>query len=291
MKVEFLAYQNYLSPPKDVQFEDNTIMDFCPIRRTYQEPIWNQQSSLNKAYIDPLHEWLKRDVFKGDVLIYTYYHKYSWRSLPVDIPKLITEEIQYYKSLGVSGMGIYSEPANWFTYETNHYFFAQALMNANLDPAQVLRDYTRKRFGPAWMPMENYFEILEETTPKVCSIPGSVVQNQDEVRQGLGRLEEAQRLLKKADQEATGDPSVRLLISKLQVSLNYTITDVRIRLLAWRIARGGGWADSARGMSPLIYWLRDIFLSHQGEGIFLTPSGYTDYVPKTQKPSEVRTTG
>lgn len=30
MKVEFLAYQNYLSPPKDVRFEDNTILDFVP---------------------------------------------------------------------------------------------------------------------------------------------------------------------------------------------------------------------------------------------------------------------
>ena len=278
MKVEFLAYQNYLVPPKDVQFEENTMMDFCPIRRTYTEPIWDEQSSLNKEYIDPLHEWLKRDVFKGDVLIYTYYHKYSWRSLPIDIPKLITEEAHYYKSLGVTGMGIYSEPANWFTYETNHYFFARALMNANLDPKQALHDYTRRRFGAAWMPMGKYFEILEETTPKVCSIPGSVVQNQEEVQQGLDRLEEAQRMLERADREAAGNIGVKLLISKLQMSLEYTITDVRIRLTAWKIARGGGWADSARGMAPLIYRLRAIFLAHQGDGIFLAPSAYTNYV-------------
>jgi Domain of unknown function (DUF4838) len=278
MKVEFLAYQNYLVPPKDVQFEDNTILDFCPIRRTYQEPIWDEQSPLNKQYLDPLHQWLKREVYKGDVLIYAYYQKYSWRSLPIDIPKLITEETHYYKSLGVNGMGIYSEPANWFTYETNHYFLARATMNANLDPADALRDYVRKRFGPASVPMEKYFQVLEETTPEVCSIPGSTVQREDEVQQGLDRLNESRQLLDQADQEAAGDAGVKLLISKLQVSLDYTITDVRIRLTAWKIARGGGWTDSARDMAPLIYRLRAMFLAHQGEGIFLTPSAYTNYV-------------
>jgi len=290
MKVEFLAYQNYLSPPKNIKFEGNTIMDFCPIGRTYQEPIWDQQSHLNKEYMDPLHEWLKRDVFKGDILIYTYYQKYSWRSLPIDIPKLITEETRYYQSLGISGMGIYSEPANWFTYETNHYFFARATMNANLDFTQAFRDYVQKRFGPAWAPMEEYFRVLEETTPKVCSIPGSVVQNQGEVQQGLDRLNEARKLLDKADQEAAGDPSAKLLIRKLRASLDYTMTDVRIHLLAWEIARGGGWADSARSMAPLIYQLRRIFLQHQGQGIFLTPSSYTNYVEKDGKLSATGST-
>ena len=277
MKVEFLAYQNYLNPPKDVQFEDNTILDFCPIRRTYQEPIWDEQSPLNRQYLEPLHEWLKRDVFKGDVLIYTYYQKYSWRSLPIDIPKLITEETHYYKSLGVSGMGIYSEPANWFTYETNHYFFARATMHANLDPAQALGDYARKRFGPAWAAMEKYFQTMEATTPKICSIPGSTVQSEQEVQQGLDRLNEARQLLDKADQEAAGNAGVKLLITKLRVSLDYTITDVRIRLTSWKVARGGGWADSARGLAPLIDQLREIFLAHQGEGIFLTQTAYTNY--------------
>ena len=283
MKVEFLAYQNYLFPPKNVQFEDNTLMDFCPIGRTYQEPIWDPQSPLNKKYMDPLREWLKRDVFKGDILIYTYYHKYSWRSLPIDIPKLITEETHYYKSLGVSGMGIYSEPANWFTYETNHYFLARATMDANLDFSQALRDYVQKRFGPASAPMETYFQVLEETTPKVCSIPGSVMQNADEIQPGLERLEGARKLLDQADQEAAGDPDVKLLISKLQASLDYTIADVRIRQEAWKVARGGGFADSARGLAPLFYRLRTIFLTHQGEGIFLIPGSYTNYDEPTRK--------
>jgi Domain of unknown function (DUF4838) len=290
MKVEFLAYQNYLFPRKDVQFfGENTIMDFCPIGRTYQHLIWDQQSSLNQEYMSALHDWLKREIFKGHILIYTYYHKYSWRSLPIDIPKLITEETHYYKSLGVSCMGIYSEPANWFTYETNHYFFARAAMNANLDASRALHDYAQKRFGPAWVPMEEYFQILEKTTPKICSIPGSVVQSQDDVQRGLDRLEEAQRLLDKADQESAENPGVKFLISKLRVSLDYTMTDVRIRLMAWKIARGGGWADSARSLASLIYRLRRIFLTDQGEGFFLTPSPYTNYVEKNLKPSGVGT--
>ena len=172
MTVEFLAYQNHLFPPTNLPFEANTVMDFCPIGRTYQEPIWDPESSLNKKYMEALREWLKRDVFKGGILIYTYYHKYAWRSLPVDIPRLITKETHYYKSPGASGMGIYSEPANWFTYETHHYFFARATINANLDAARALRDYVRGRFGPAWAPMEKYFQILEETMPNVSSIPG-----------------------------------------------------------------------------------------------------------------------
>lgn len=168
--------------------------------------------------------------------------------------------------------------ANWFTYQTNHYFLARAMMNANLDPAQVLRDYARKRFGPAWAPMGKYFQILEVTTPQICSIPGSTVQSEDEVQQGMDRLNEARQLLDKADQKAEGNAGVKLLISRLQSSLDYTMTDVRIRLTSWKVARGGGWADSARCLAPLIHRLRAIFLAHQGEGIFLIPSAYTDYV-------------
>jgi len=281
VKVEFLAYQNYLFPPRDLRFEDNTIMDFCPIDRTYQKPIWDEQSASNKMYADALRQWLKPGVFTGDIIIYTYYHKYSWRSLPIDIPKLIMEEAHYYRTLGIRGMGIYFEPADWFTFETNQFFFARATMNANLDAVNALRDYVQERYGLAPASMENYFEILEETTPNVCSIPGSVVQSQDEVQKGLDRLEAAEGLLNKAYQEAAGAPAAKFLISKLRVSLDYAITDVRIRLMAWKIARGGGWDDNAPSMAPLLHRLYAIFLTHQGQGIFLTPSSYTGYDDQT----------
>lgn len=281
MKVEFLAYQQYTIPPKKTQFEDNTILDFCPYARSFAAPLWDKQNSFNREYAQDLTRWLGRGVFKGDITIYTYYRKYSWRSLPIVIPRLIAAEAQHYQKLGVQGMSLYSEPADWFTFELNDYIMAQTMMHPDLDVAVTLHDYAQKRFGPASIPIEQYFQVIEETTRKVCCLNGSPVESEGEVQQGLGRLEEAKRLLDQAVREAGEHAAAKLLVSKLQASLTYAMADVRIRLQAWKMGRGGKFGDNAERLARLFYQLRDTFLDHQGEGVFLTLSAYTqNYVDK-----------
>ena len=277
VRVEFIAYQTYLLPPKDVQFEDNTLMDLSPIARSYKVPIWDSGDEANKPYVEALTEWFKRAVYRNDISIYTYYRKYAWRSLPVVIPRLIASEIKYYKSLGVNGIGSYSEPADWFTFELNHYVAARASWNTDLDMEKVLKDYGQTRFGPAWSPVLNYFQIIEETVPSVCKIPGTQVRSEQELDESLKKLEKASALLKQAQHLAIGYLNAPELVAKLEISLQYATNDVRIRRLAWDIAKSAGWSDRSIEMLPLLRERRDLYLSHQGKGIFLPPTSYTNY--------------
>lgn len=276
VKVEFLAYQDYTVPPVSIRFEDNTVMDFCPIARSFQTPIWDEQNKANRPYHDALKQWLKGDVFGNNISIYTYYRKYAWRSLPVVIPRLIAAETKYFKSLGVDGIGMYSEPADWFTYELNHYVLAKASMDSELDVDGLLRDYARKRFGPAWQPIYRYFEVIEATVSGVAKIPGTAVAGAPDYRKAEASLREAQDLLKEAAQESVGYGFIPELIARLQLSLQYALNDLQIRFLAWQIAEGGR-GDQGTALVALLNERRDLYLSNQGKGIFLVVTGYTKY--------------
>lgn len=272
--VEFLAYADYIVPPKDVVFEDNTTLDFCPISRSFQTPLWADQNEINRQYSQALDQWLRRDVFKGNIAIYTYYRKYAWRSLPIVIPRLIAQEIKHYQAVGVNGMSIYSEPGNWFTFELNNYIISRATFDSNLDADQVLLDYAQKRFAPASNPIFQYFQIIETVAPALCRIPGTVVHDQHDLERGKEELGRAADLLKQAAQLSTGDDGVSELVTKLQRELEYASNDLQIRLVAWRISRGSTWRDEAVEMVPLLKQRRDLLQANEHLGIFVIDPTY-----------------
>jgi hypothetical protein len=277
VSIEFLAYEQYSGPPRDVQFPANTQLDFCPIDRSFQVPLWDENNDLNSQYSKQLGLWLQRDVFKGDISTYTYYRKYSWRSLPILIPRLIAAEAKHYRDLGINGMSIYSEPANWFTFELNNYVLARATMDSNLEIEEVLTDYAKERFGPSWAPIREYFDVMEKTTPSTCRIQGTVVQSQADLDVGLKNLAHAAQLLKEANQLAGENGSARQMIDNLQLSLQYATNDLQIRLLAWRISQGTISRDETSELDSLFNDRRQLLLANKDKGIFLVWQDHTDF--------------
>jgi hypothetical protein len=267
--VEFLAYENYVTPPTGIVFEDNTTLDFCPIARSFQVPLWDTGNEFNRPYSEALAQWLKRDVFKGDISIYTYYRKYAWRSLPIVIPRLIAQEAKHYQAMGINGMGLYSEPGNWFTYELSNYIFSRITFDSNLNVDDELSDYSQKRFGPAAGPLSQYLETIGTVGPAVLRIPGTVVPDQREVEKGLDEFGHASDLLQQADKLSAGDTRVQLLVTKFHRELDYAMNDVQIRLVAWSLFKGPTFSDEAPQMSLLLKRRRELLEANPNQGLFV----------------------
>jgi len=268
MLVEFLAYEDYIAPPPGVVFEDNTTLDFCPIARSFQAHLW-EPNDFNRQYSEALDQWLKRDAFKGDIAIYTYYRKYAWRSLPVIIPLLIGEEAKHYHAMGINGMGLYSEPGNWFTYEVSNYIFSRITFDSSLNIDNELKDYAEKRFGPAADPLLQYLKIMETVGPSVLRIPGTVTSDPQEIKNGIQQFERASVLLKQAQQLAAGDTRLLMLVTKFQRDLEYATNDLQIRLTGWNLFKGPTFSDSAPEMSSLLKERRDLLEGNKGQGLFV----------------------
>ena len=175
--ISFAAYYEPSRPPEGLDLEDNVAIDFCPITRSYGERIYDPSSALNRQYHELLLSWFETPHFRGEINLYTYYLKYAWRSLPMLLPNLITDELRYYQSLGVVGIGSYAEAGNWWTYELQHYVIARMSFDADTDLDTLLADYLGRRYGHAARHVRDLVRLLEGFLPMVARIPGTTLDS------------------------------------------------------------------------------------------------------------------
>jgi hypothetical protein len=221
-RVEFLAYQAYTTPPKNMDFSKETLMDFCPIARDYAVPFDDPASPVNRKLNADLRGWLER--FPGEVREYTYYAKYSWCSLPVALPGRIGQDVQAWRRLGEVGASIYSEPGNWLALEANHLAFARALWDADFKPDRWLKQYLRARFGKAAEPMETYLRL----TTRVSL--GALVRESLSGRPSSYRplLAKARQAMREAAARASG-AGAKWAVRKLAWQVDYLGLALRLR--------------------------------------------------------------
>lgn len=277
VKVEFIAYAQYQNPPQDVRIEPkDLLMDFCPGGRSFAYPIWDKNVPTNATYESSLKKWFTRGAYKGQIGWYSYYTKYIWRSLPVVIPHLIQKEMRYLHSLGVVGIGCFSEPGNWFTYELNHYTIAEASWNSSVNVDSLIQDYARTEFGPAMKPVIRYFGIMEKTVPFANRIQGTPPATFGEMQGYMRNFDTCNALLKRGISLAGGDVKADFLIHKLQLSLQYATLDLGIREEGISLANRNmndpdaqikNLVDDYKTMSQL-------FDDNLNEGVFIRRNGY-----------------
>ncbi len=274
VKIEFIAYQTYLSPPENTEIDSNVVMDFCPIRQTFARPIWDWSAKQNVPYHEALLKWFKRDVFKGDIGIYSYYRRYIWRSLPVVIPNLIASEMRWYHSLGVTGMRSYSEPGDWFTYELQHYVIARLSWNVDVSIPSLVKEYCADRFGAAGPEVEKYFNIIEQTLPFQNRVAFNTTPSLEQTEDYLKNLKKCAQLLEDAEQKARAesDSNAVFLLHKLSLSLEYTTLDLKIGELSMRMA-GAYVENGVERLEQLHSKMVGLFDTHLDEGIFISRGG------------------
>ncbi len=268
LKVEFLAYQLYTEPPTVVEFPENTIIDFCPINRSFQYRANDYTNTTNAEYDKKLLGWLKSG-YKGDISLYSYYAKYAWNSLPVIIPKMIAEEVKYYKSIGVKGMSIYSEPDNWFNFELNHLAVAQCSWDNELDFEKYLDQYCEVRYGPAKELMLKFINIMENTVPQYCTLPGTEVKSVDDLKIAKTKFEEAKKLLDEAYKLAKDNKQVEFFLDKISGMLEHAKMDIELREAAMNKDK-----EKVKGLYSKI---TELFNKYEGQGIALKKAAETEH--------------
>lgn len=215
-RVSFIAYSVYTEPPQNINFAPDTILEFCPINQNHLYSLSDSRDATNAKYYEQLKKWLAH--FPGETTHYSYYAKYSWRSLPVVLPLQIAEEIKNWHALGEVGTSLYSEPGNWLALEINHAVFSKASWKENFDARKWYADYLKARFGAAANAMKSYNEFATRISLEAL-IPQSAADKRDE-RDFQDLLGEAQKAMREAV-ETADTPEAKWLVNKLAWQPDY----------------------------------------------------------------------
>jgi hypothetical protein len=270
VRLQFIAYATYLEPPASTRFPANVLMEYCPINRSFESPLFDSASAVNTQYFGHLTEWLKRTIDPSQVTLYSYITKYGWRSLPILIPRMIASEVRRFAEMGIGGLATYSEPGAWATFEIDHYMAARAIWNPKLDADAEIGDYVKTRYGKAAEPVLAYLNLVEAIVPHAVGIPGTDLQL-DKQKQLISRFAEARKHLERARQLGKDTPG-ELLVDKLEASRQYAENEMRIRLAFLQNSSSG---RSYAGLEELLAARRHLLEENRSTGVILSRARLT----------------
>jgi hypothetical protein len=229
LQLQFIAYETYTVPPSLHKPGPGVFMDYCPIDRSFESPLYASDYAKNEEYFHNLLGWPHGVMDASNISIYSYITKYAWRSLPVLIPHIIVDEARRFRSIGIGGLATYSEPGNWATFEVDHYVTARALWNPDMDVDKELADYASQRYGPSGAPVLAYLQLVEEVVPHAVGIPGTQL-SLDKQRMMMHDFEPAEALLREAKTSAAQAPAIQILVAKLEHQREYVQNEMELRL-------------------------------------------------------------
>lgn len=239
LRLQFVAYEMFTVPPTEHKPDPGIFMEYCPINRSFESPLYASAYQENEVYFHNLDAWLAGAIDPSDVTIYSYITKYAWRSLPVLVPHLIVDEARRFHAMGIGGWATYSEPGNWATFELDHYMVARALWNPQLNVDQELADYTSRRYGAAGPAVLAYLKLVENVVPHAVGIPGTQLTI-DKQRMMMRNFAPSAGLLQQAHLAAGNNPALEILLTKLDRSHEYVENEMQLRLSILLNAEGWG---------------------------------------------------
>lgn len=226
IRLEAIAYLNHVEPPDDrYMFGESVIVDFAPVDRSYEAPLFDEGIRANDRYGALLERWTDR--FDGDIGIYEYYRKYSWHSLPVVLRELVGREIPQYRTAGAAGFGTYSEPADWLPYEFTHLVVAAMTWNADLDAESYFEQYLAARYGEGADAIGTYFERIESAGRTLFTRFGGSYADVGAVGGALRDYERARDALDRAIPECDDGTNAEVVLPKLLQNVQFAVSDTR----------------------------------------------------------------
>lgn len=133
-RISIIAYLETIYCPEQAALEDNILIWYAPIYRSYSYALAHQYMAhqYNQAYMDLLQAWLKLAArARNDILLYEYYAGISVDlGLPFPKSRLIRQDLDLYHKLGIQG--VLSQFRTW---------------SANSSIADVVNSHTLMRLG------------------------------------------------------------------------------------------------------------------------------------------------
>jgi hypothetical protein len=229
VRLSALAYPPAFAPPSpEYMLDKDILLEFAPYDRSYGEPIDEGRKSQSNYYVNNMKKWLQNG-FSGEFVIYEYYRKVIWHSLPVVLPNLIATEIPYYRSLGAKGIGIYSNVADWVTYELTHLTTAALSWNCNIDIDAYVQNYASERFGAYnAMVMALCFDLLEVAGRALYSELTGNFDDQETVTQVRAVYQAVRGMINTAKANPSNSASEKLVLSRLAINLEFAVNDLEM---------------------------------------------------------------
>jgi len=252
-----IAYSDVLEPPRGAALNPEVLVAFCPINQSFDAQVFDSASARNAAYAATIHRW--RAAFGGDVMLYSYYRKYAWRSLPVVLPHYLERDVAWYASVPLQGISTYAEPGDWGTYELNHWTLGRLAWNPGEDADNLVAMFVAARYGTGAREAREALMLLEQTTRIYGTIPFSRRHPGAEMKAARGRLLGALRRLR-ALRVGAGS-RVSAAIKRLGLMLELEARDLEIS------ARPPG--QKKAGVRALVAFLD----ANREKGVFLVREG------------------
>ena len=262
-RLEMIAYAHSKAPPKTVRIPSDVLVDFCPIGQNFDVQIDDPSGSNNAEYVALIREW--RSAFDGDISLYGYWRRYAWRSLPVLLPRYMQGDLRWYASVPLQGVSTYAEPADWFTYEVNHFVFGPLAWNPDANVDSLITTYARGRFGGHASAAKAALLALEDIVRVYGTVQYSKPRPPAEIVAAQGRLV-IHRDAIRAARGVEANPRLAAHLERLALMLDYAVRDLDIKQMA--VAKADSLAFNARVIETA-----DFLTANRDRGVFALREG------------------
>ena len=162
-----LSYHATVELPRKVKPHPNVRLYYAPRERCYRHVMG--ECPVNQRYL----AWLKPQVglFPNDPEVMEYYlDMWMFRHLPLPLHRVIGRDVKVYHEAGIKRLNaLYFTRFSDWAYGMNFYVFGKALWRGEGAPEDI-KEYCQAVYGPAAVPMEQYFDRLFELCGTVISV-------------------------------------------------------------------------------------------------------------------------
>jgi hypothetical protein len=215
-KIETLAYQDGIKPPKTVRPGKDVIIRLAPLGADFGHPL---DSEANKETRDLIAAW--REI-APELFIWTYATNYSnsfmphpnWDAFPKDIKLFAANHVKGVFEQGnlyTSEVGDFCELRAWLT--------AKLLWNPDLDPAALTDQFMQGYYGAAAPFMKDERDLVQEAFNKTKKRLGAY--QEDFAFLDIDVMTKATELLNSAAAAVKDDPALLDHVTRTRVSLDY----------------------------------------------------------------------
>lgn len=260
VRLECIAYSHYVPPSLAQTLDPGVLVDFCPIRQSFEYPIYSDSSENNRGYREQLLAWRER--FHGDVSIYSYYRKYAWHSLPNIIPHYMQNDLRFYRSVGAKGISTYSEPGDWFTYGLNHYVLTLLAWNPAVSVDSLTGVYCSVVYGGGASVAAFVYDQLEKIVRHGCSIPHTTAKGPEETKMFADSMAACRDKIASLRATADTDETSLRHLKRLDLMVEYAEKD-----LGLVYAKGTG--ARAERVESLREDIKKLMVANNRSGVFV----------------------
>lgn len=201
--IAFYAYAEHMRPPVREKPNPNILPVFAPIDicrfHSADNPICPERQYMKKV----ITGWQKlgcKVFYRG------YFFNLADPGLPFSMIRQVSEEIPYFHRAGIIGCRVECMPI-WAHHAPALYLATRLMWNSSADPTKIMDDFFAGFYGPAAVPIQKYFNILEEAFYSADYHTGNVfdmphILTAEVLRALLEKLNEAKRIV--PDESAYG---------------------------------------------------------------------------------------